>query len=119
MSMFNKLSLCVLAVAISSVSYANIIELDALNPDHCRQQLLNSKDYVPVIATYHSDNIGWPSHEFMKKFEILAKQHPERTFFKWDAKKDWAHATQTLCIQVLGFSVQPYIMLVGVINDEN
>ncbi len=54
----------------------------------------------------------------MKKFELLAKNHPEKTFFKWDAKKDLGHATQALCLQQLGFVVPPNILLFGVIKDE-
>ncbi len=115
MRMFKKIALCLCAVAISSYTYADVIELDAFNPDHCRQQILNSADDIPVIAAYTSDNQD--SELFMKKFELLAKEHPERTFFKWDSKKDVLHTTQTLCLQQLGFSIQPNIILLGVVKD--
>lgn len=115
MRMFQKIALCLCAVAISSYTYADVIELDAFNPDHCRQQILNSTDDIPVIATYTSGNQD--SELFMKKFELLAKEHPERTFFKWDSKMDVQHITQTLCLQQLGFSIQPNIILLGVVKD--
>src|SRR5687767_10412269 len=109
MRMFKKFGLCLFAAAISGYAYADIIELDAVSPDRCRQQILDSKDQVPVIAAYTS-NPNDSSVSFMKKFETLAKEHPERTFFKWDAKKDMLHLTQTLCMQQLGLMVQPSIM---------
>lgn len=118
MTTFKKFALCIVAATISSLSYASIIELDALNPDTCRQQILKSTDEAPIIAAYKSDNLDGNSKEFMKKFELLAKQHPERTFFKWDVRKDWAHTTQLLCIQQVGFSIQPNIILLGVVKDE-
>lgn len=117
MKMFQKLALCLLAAGISSYTYADIIELDSFNPDHCRQQILKSADNLPVIATYIDG--GKDSESFMKKFDLLAKEHPERTFFKWDAKKDVLHATQTLCLQQLGFSLHPSIILLAVVKDEN
>lgn len=115
MRVFKKFALCLFATAISSYAYADIIELDAFNPDHCRQQILKSTDDLPVIAAYTSGNSD--SESFMKKFELLAKEHPERTFFKWDAKQDVQHVTQTLCLQQLGFSIQPNIILLGVVKD--
>src|SRR5689334_17349113 len=101
MRTFKKLSLFLFAVAISSYTYADIIELDAINPDHCRQQILQSTDDLPIIAAYTSNQSDGNSKLFLKKFELLAKAHPERTFFKWDAEKDVAHLTQTLCLQQL------------------
>ncbi len=117
--MFKKFSLIMLATVISSNTYAEIIELDAINPDHCRQQLLKSTDELPVIAAYTSNPNDGNSKLFMKKFELLAKGHPDRTFFKWDAKKDLGHVTQSLCLQQLGFFVPPNIMLVGIVKDKN
>jgi hypothetical protein len=117
MRVFKKFALCLFAAAISSYAYADVIELDAFNPDHCRQQILKSTDDLPVVAAYTSNNKD--SESFMKKFELLAKEHPERTFFKWDAKKDVQHVTQTLCVQQLGFLVQPNIILLGVVKDDN
>jgi hypothetical protein len=119
MGMFKKFASCVFAAVISSYAYADIIELDALNPDHCRQQILNSADNIPVIAAYLGKTTSGDSVEFMKKFELLAKAHPERTFFKWDADKDMLHLTKTLCLQQLGISIQPNIMLLGVVNDKD
>lgn len=119
MTLFKKLTLCLFATVISSYAYADIVELDAFNPDRCRQQILKSADELPVIATYSSDKHDGNSEMFMKKFELLAKEHPERTFFKWDAKKDVLHATQTLCLQQLGLTIQPNILLLGVVKDLN
>lgn len=119
MKMFKKFALCLFAAIISSYAYADIIELDAFNPDHCRQQILQSADELPVIATYTSNSYDDNSKEFMKKFNLLAKEHPERTFFKWDAEKDTGNLTQSLCLQQLGLFVQPNIILLGVIKDHN
>ncbi|MFC3907494.1 hypothetical protein ACFORL_00185 [Legionella dresdenensis] len=115
--MFKKLALGLLATAISGYSNAGIIELDAFDPDHCRQQILQSSDDLPVIAAYTSE-IGNESESeaFMDKFELLAKEHPERTFFKWDANRDVQHTTQALCMQQLGFFMQPSIMLLAVVK---
>lgn len=48
-----KLSKLILLVIISMVfwrfGYAEVIELDNQNPDHCRQQIFNSSDHYPVI----------------------------------------------------------------------
>lgn len=115
---FRKFALFLLSVAISNYSYANIIELDAANPDHCRQQILQSTDEVPVIAAYSSNQYDETSKLFMKKFEILAKEHPERTFFKWDAEKDVLHLSQSLCLQQLGLSISPKIILLAVFKDD-
>lgn len=117
MRILNKVAFCALASVISSYTYANVIELDAFNPDHCRQQILQSTDEMPVIAAYMTGNSD--SDAFMQKFETLAKTHPERTFYKWDSKKDWQHATQSLCLQQLGIFIQPSIMLVAVVKDAN
>lgn len=119
MKMFKRFALCLLATAISSYAYADIVELDAFNPDHCRQQILKSTDDLPIIASYTSDVYDGNSEEFMKKFEVLAKAHPERTFYKWDAKKDVQHVTQTLCLQQLGFAIQPSIIMVAVVKDKD
>ena len=119
MKMFNKFVLCLFAAAISSYAYADVIELDAINPDHCRQQILQSTDDLPVIAAYTSNQYDNNSKLFMNKFELLAKAHPERTFFKWDAEKDAVHLTQSLCLQQLGLSVTPNIILLGVFKDDN
>lgn len=118
MRVFKKFVLCAFVAAMASYAYADVIELDAFNPDHCRQQILKSTDELPVIAAYTSDSNDGNSQVFMKKFEVLAKAHPERTFFKWDAKKDVQHATQTLCLQQLGFFVQPNIILLAVVKDD-
>lgn len=117
MKVLKKIASCLFAVVLSSHAYADIIELDAFNPDHCRQQLLQSTDDLPVVATYTTDDTD--SERFMRRFERLAKEHPERTFFKWDAKKDLLHGTQTICLQQLGFFVQPNIILLGIIKDDN
>ena len=117
MSMLRKSLFCLLSVTISGYACANIVELDAFNPDHCRQQILKSADELPVIASYESGRRD--SESFMNKFELLAKEHPERTFFKWDATKDGYHATQTLCLQQLGFTMQPSIILLAVVKYEN
>ncbi len=119
MKMFKKISLLLVAAAISSYTYADIIELDAVNPDHCRQQILQSTDELPVIAAYTTNPYDDNSKVFMEKFEFLAKAHPERTFFKWDAEKDVAHLTQSLCLQQLGLFVPPNIILVGVYKYDN
>lgn len=114
MRTFKKIALCLLATAISSYTYADIIELDAANPDNCRQQILKSTDELPVIATYTSNSNDGQSASFMKKFEALAKEHPEKTFFKWDAEKDALHLTQTLCLQQLGLAPHPSIIMLVV-----
>jgi hypothetical protein len=119
MGMLKKFALCIFAAAISSYAYADIIELDALNPDHCRQQILHSTDNLPVIAAYTSNEYDGNSKLFMKKFEHLAKTHPERTFFKWDVEKDVIHLTQSFCLQQLGFFVPPNMLLIGVFKDDN
>ena len=119
MKMFKKFALCLLATAISSYAYADIIELDAANPDNCRQQILKRTDELPVIATYTSNSYDGQSAPFMKKFEALAKEHPEKTFFKWDAEKDMLHLTQTLCLQQFGLAPQPSIIMLGVFTDDS
>ena len=119
MRMFKKFALFLFAAAISSYTYADIIELDAVNPDHCRQQILQSIDDLPVIAAYTSNQYDDNSKLFMKKFELLAKTHSERTFFKWDAEKDVGHLTQSLCLQQLGLFVPPNIILLGVFKGDN
>lgn len=119
MMIFRKFTLFLLTAAISSYTYAGIIELDAINPDHCRQQILQSTDDLPVIGAFTSNQYDENSKLFMEKFELLAKAHPERTFFKWDAEKDVGHLTQSLCLQQLGLFVPPNIILLGVFKDDN
>jgi hypothetical protein len=119
MMIFRKFALLLFSAAISSHTYANIIELDAINPDHCRQQILQSTDDLPIIAAFTSNQYDENSKLFMEKFELLAKTHPERTFFKWDAEKDVVHLTQSLCLQQLGLFGQPNIILLGVFKDDN
>lgn len=116
MKMFKKMALCLIAAAISSYTFADVIELDALSPDHCRQQILNSTDETPVIAAYLSNDQD--SDLFMKNFDLLAKEHPERTFFKWDGKKDIFHATQSMCLQQLGIFMKPSIILLAVAKSD-
>ena len=119
MKTFKKIALCLFATIISSYSYANIVELDAVNPDHCRQQILRSTDNLPVIAAYTSNSNDRNSKPFLEKFEILAKTNPEKTFFKWDAEKDVMSLTQTLCLQQLGIFASPSIILLAVFKDDN
>lgn len=111
-----RLALGLFIAAISSSVFADIIELDSLNPDHCRQQILRTTDGLPVIATYNMRDYP-DSESFMEKFELLAKDHPEKTFFKWDAQKDVQHVTQTLCLQQLGFLIQPNMILLAVAEE--
>ena len=119
MKIFKKFALCLFAVAISNYAYADVIELDAVNPDHCRQQILQSADELPIIAAYTSNQHDGNSKLFMEKYEVLAKAHPERTFFKWDIEKDIGHLTQPLCLQQLGLFVTPSIILLSVFKDDN
>lgn len=114
----NAIALSVLTTAVSSYAYADVIELDALNPDHCRQQILKSVDELPVIAAY-TNNPNDSSVDFMTKYEALAKKHPERTFYKWNIDKDALHLTRTLCIQQLGVPVVPSIIMLGIFKDDN
>lgn len=98
MSLLKKLRASLFAVLVSGYAYADVVELDALNADVCRQQILNSIDDAPVIAVYSSTwNGGSP--EFIKNIEQLAKINPDRTFFTWDASEDKMHTTQSLCLQ--------------------
>lgn len=117
MKVFKKIALCMLTAFSTSYAYADVIELDASNPDHCRQQILNSTDDLPIIAAY-KNNPNDSSVNFMQKFEALAKQHPERTFYKWNADNDELHLTLTLCIQQIGVPVVPSIMMLGVFTDD-
>lgn len=113
MKMVQKIAFCIFAAFVSNLSYAEVIQLDAVNPDICRKQLMNSKDELPIIATYDNDH----GYSFMKKLEVLAQQHPERTFFKWNASDDTFHLTQSLCLQRLGFIVEPNIIVIAIWND--
>jgi hypothetical protein len=117
MSIFKKLGSSLLAVLVSSYAYADVIELDALNADVCRQQILKSTDDAPVIAIYSSTwNEG--SIEFIKNIEQLAKTNPKRTFFTWDASEDKMHTTQALCLQQLGLLIYPSMQLLIVDKQE-
>lgn len=118
MKMLKKFVSCLFITAISSYAYADIIELDASNTDHCRQQILHSTDELPVIASYDMNQFP-DSESFMNKFEMLAKQHPEKTFFKWNAEKDVMHTTQSLCLQQLGLTAQPNLIMVGVFKNDD
>lgn len=119
MKILRKFALLLFTAAISSYTYADIVELDAVNPDHCRQQILQSQDELPVIAMFTNNQYDEPSKLFMEKFELLAKTHPERKFFKWNAEKDVLHLTQSLCLQQLGLFAPPNIVLLGVFKDDN
>ena len=118
MSVLNKIGASVFALLLSSYACAEIIDLDAMNADVCRQQILKSTDDAPVIAIYSSTwNDGSP--EFIKNLEQLAKENPSRTFFKWDASEDLMHTTQSLCLQQLGFLIFPSLELLLVSKEEH
>lgn len=117
MTNIKKISLLVWAALFSNFTYAEIIELDAYNSDHCRQQLLKSTDELPVIAIY--GDFYEDSESFLKKFEELAKQHPERDFFKWNQDEDVFHTSQSLCLQQLGVIMPASLMMMGVMTDDN
>lgn len=117
MNMLKKISVVLLSGIVSSYAYADIIELDAINPDHCRQQILTSKSLMPIIALYSSDSHNG-SDAFMKNFETLAAEHPDLAFYKWDEKKDTLNLTRSLCMQQVGVPVVPSIMMVGVMHDD-
>lgn len=117
MSVLKKLGSVLFAVLISSIAYADVIDLDAKNPDVCRQQILNSTDDAPIIALYSSTwNEGSP--EFINNIEQVAKANPKRTFFKWDASEDVMHLSQSLCLQQLGMVIYPSMQLLVVSKEE-
>jgi hypothetical protein len=93
-------------LTLCNVGYAEIIELDNQDPDHCRQQVISDKDDVPVVLAYFS----WcePAKEFIQNiFEPVAKEHPERTFFKFnmDNTSDWQAFNH--CLQLSGHLGSP------------
>lgn len=119
MKIAKKIALSLFTAVISSYAFADIIELDTFNPDHCRQQILQSKDELPVIASYSTYKYDDNSKMFMKEFKKFANSHPEKTFFTWDAEKDALHLTQTLCLQQLGLIAQPNIVMLGVFKADD
>lgn len=117
MEMLKKFGVLLLSAMVSNYAYAGIIELDAMNPDHCRQQILTSESLMPIIALYSSDSRNG-SDAFMKNYETLAAEHPDLAFYKWDMKKDTLGLTRSLCMQQVGVPVVPSMMMVGVMHDD-
>lgn len=112
--MFNKTKkLLVLGAffTLCSTAHAELIELDTQSPDHCRQQVLNAPDEMPVILAYFDG--CEPAKKFIENvYEPIAKEHPERTFFKYNMdsnSSDWQ--TYSQCLQLAGHIGSPTAML--------
>jgi hypothetical protein len=109
--LMKKMIFAIGIAVLCSYVHAEIIELDTYNPDHCRQQILSSNDNAPVVLAYFED--CEPAKQFIKNvYEPVAKEHPDRAFFKFNADpnaSDWQAYSQ--CLQLLGHVGSPTAML--------
>lgn len=105
-----------LSIVFNQAVFSKVIDLDTFNPDQCRQQLLHSVDSFPIVLTY------FPECPYAKKFmpiyEAVAKEHPERTFFRYNFNEN-AVSNQNLaiCLQQLGGAFSPVMRVIPIYRD--
>lgn len=90
-------------------AYAEVIELDVKNAEHCLQQVKDAKDNFPVILVYAHHCPAWKM--FQKTFDDFTQATPNRTFLRYD----WDNAkfeTAKTCLQLSGGLVSPIVMMV-------
>lgn len=80
--MLGKTFVCTALLCLTSTAFANVIELDNENPDHCRQQLANSIDQTPVVFFYMKD---CPYADKLRPiYEKVSNEYPDRTFYAFN-----------------------------------
>lgn len=114
-----KFMLLGLTILFSQTSIAQVVALDALNPDNCRQQLMSVEDDYPVVVVYRSD---LPEQDQMmatyeKLSEEYAQEHPTRTFFKFDMADYYNWQAYTACTQQQGYIGTPSAMIFAKFHD--
>jgi len=120
MKMIKTILFLLLSFAFTAV-YADVVELDNQNPDHCRQQILAAKDQLPVIMIYQ---YHCPyAKAFMPIYEETAKENPDRAFFKFDVEgapgKPANWQAQVSCLQQTGRTGSPTVIVVYKDTDQN
>ena len=76
MNKSKKLLLLGLSVLFSQASMAEVVKLDHLNPDNCRQQLMSVEDDYPVVVVYRSD---LPEQDqMMATYEKLSEEYAHK-----------------------------------------
>lgn len=113
MNKLKKLILLISTVVLCNAGYAKVIDLDR-NPDTCRQQIFNSPDEFPIILSYYHD-CEW-AQKFMPVYETVAKEHPERTFYRFDFQN--AKTQYAQCIDQLGGSLSPQLRVIWIVKDS-
>jgi len=116
---FKSIVLSALFINLTAVScstaYSEVIDLNHYSADICRQQILHSPDEYPIIMTYFHDC------EFAKKFmpvyEAVAKDHPERTFYRFDYQGEWGQIILSQCLDQLGGAFSPQLRVVYLAKD--
>lgn len=119
MNKSKKLLLLGLSVLFSQASMAEVVKLDHLNPDNCRQQLMSVEDDYPVVVVYRSD---LPEQDQMmatyeKLSEEYAQEHPTRIFFKFDVADYYNWQAYTACTQQQGYVGTPSAMIFAKFHD--
>ena len=92
-----------------NLAYATVIDLDATNPDHCRQQILSGSDNYPVVMAY-AGHCPY-AKKLMPIYEEMAKAHPERNFFRLDKEQDSQGLVKALCLQQIAHLGSPTLII--------
>lgn len=104
--------------AAANQAYAKVIELNTLNPDACRQQILKGGDDRPLVFTYM---VGCVWADAIRPFyEDVSEMYPNRSFYAFafsdeaSVDDDYARArTAQACLGVIPFS-SPRILMYSV-----
>lgn len=109
MKKFNyKVLLAIGIMCLSKLAIAQVIELDELNPDTCRKQLMTAEDQFPVVLEYIGSDKA--AQDFMPLYVKFAAKHPEHAFFTYDAEHaNWQ--VQALCLQETGLFISPSVKI--------
>lgn len=118
--MIRKLVICTVFCGLTTAAMANVIELDNINADHCRQQLASSTDQLPVVFIYMK---GCPYADKLRPiYEEVANEYPARTFYAFNFQdmkeggESYIREAQT-CLNRMPI-ISPSIDVMFVSNDD-
>lgn len=72
----------VLSFSLCQIAHAKVVELDNLNPNHCRQQLITGLDAAPTVMIYMK---GCPwANKVRPLYEDISNAIPKRNLFAFN-----------------------------------
>lgn len=91
----------ILAISLTGVSRAELIELNTHNASICRQQLLSAKGHPPVVMVYMKD-CPW-SGKVMPLYKQISEEHPELPLYLFEFTQGYQFGIAKTAHDCMGF----------------